>query len=201
MKLSDGTVTPTMLYGCTTWIMTKQLERRVRGVQRKMLRTMLGSGRSRIETEEQSIESWVSWVKRVTHEAEERMKNFNIEDWTTTSRRRKYRWCAKIATLDSKRWAKLAAKWDPEHSIFQGEVSSRNAGRPSLRWDDDINYFCQHSLKKNGNWTSESQHVDAWLAEEDTFVQDGWPETARTARTRNRGSIHSSPPMGQESLI
>ena len=66
LKLFNGTVTPTMLYGCSTWIMTKNLESKVRSCQRKMLRSILGAKR-RI-THDNVLESWVEWLKRTTHE-------------------------------------------------------------------------------------------------------------------------------------
>lgn len=47
LKLFKGTVTPTMLYGCSCWTLSKGLETQIRSCQRKMLRSILGSGRRR----------------------------------------------------------------------------------------------------------------------------------------------------------
>jgi hypothetical protein len=69
LRLFDSTVSATMLYGCAPWNLTKDMERRVRSTQRKMLRMMIGSGRPRLH--EEKLESWVDWVKNFTHIAEE----------------------------------------------------------------------------------------------------------------------------------
>ena len=43
IKLSEATVTPTLLYGSTAWTMTVAREHKIRRAQRKMLQWMLGS--------------------------------------------------------------------------------------------------------------------------------------------------------------
>ena len=47
LRLFNGTVTPTILYGSATWTLTCKTESRIRSTQRKMLRMILGSGRRR----------------------------------------------------------------------------------------------------------------------------------------------------------
>ena len=49
IRLFHGTVTPTVLYGCTSWALTDELENRLRRAQRQMLRMILGSPRRRRE--------------------------------------------------------------------------------------------------------------------------------------------------------
>jgi len=45
LKLFNATVTPTVLYGCGCWTMTKEREKKLRTAQRKMLRWIVGVGR------------------------------------------------------------------------------------------------------------------------------------------------------------
>ena len=47
LRLFHGTVTPTILYGCTSWTLTQELENRLRWTQRQMMRMILGSTRRR----------------------------------------------------------------------------------------------------------------------------------------------------------
>merc|ERR1711963_488103 len=41
IRLFNGVVTPTALYGCTSWTLTVELENRLKRTQRQMLRMML----------------------------------------------------------------------------------------------------------------------------------------------------------------
>ena len=50
LRLFDGTVTPTLLYGCSSWTLTTDLENRLRRTQRQMLRMILNSPRRRRTT-------------------------------------------------------------------------------------------------------------------------------------------------------
>ena len=45
IRLFDGVVTPTMLYGSSAWTLTRELEQQIQSTQRKMLRMILGTGR------------------------------------------------------------------------------------------------------------------------------------------------------------
>eukprot|EP00973_Karenia_brevis_P071730 9967939-Karenia_brevis.AAC.1 len=46
LRLFNSVVTPTVLYGCGSWVMTVGRERQLRTCQRKMLRSILGKGRA-----------------------------------------------------------------------------------------------------------------------------------------------------------
>ena len=59
------------------------------------------------------LEPWVDWVRRVTHEAEERLKTLAIKDWITTYLKYKWEWSQKITEMDFERWAYVVAAWEP----------------------------------------------------------------------------------------
>ena len=138
LRLFHGTVTPTVLYGCSSWTLTGELENRLRRTQRQMLRMIINPPRRRLSENEQhnkhtpaqtaaesheipkdmtthdpttqiptrndsdsdghdvdsevsdiqiptdtnneSTESWVDWIKRSTHEAENLIQSLGIED-------------------------------------------------------------------------------------------------------------------------
>ena len=42
MRLWDAIVTPTVLYGCSSWTMTAERERKLKVAQRQMIRNMVG---------------------------------------------------------------------------------------------------------------------------------------------------------------
>ena len=47
LKLFDGTITPSILYGCEAWTLTKQLTAKLTCTQRRMLRLVIGTPRRR----------------------------------------------------------------------------------------------------------------------------------------------------------
>ena len=77
MDLFDTTVAATMLYGCAAWTFPKDMELKIQHTQRKHLRMVLRSRRRLTERNEDgvTVESWVDWIERATHSAEEHMKN------------------------------------------------------------------------------------------------------------------------------
>ena len=61
LKLFNTVLTPTVMYSCSSWSMTKAREDALRSIQTKMLRTVLG--RRRIANEITGVvETWVEWV-------------------------------------------------------------------------------------------------------------------------------------------
>ena len=56
LRLFHGTVTPTVLYGCSSWTLTTELRNRLRRTQRQMLRMILGSPRRLLGTQQPSNE-------------------------------------------------------------------------------------------------------------------------------------------------
>ena len=122
-----------MLYGCAAWTLTKQLATKVLRTQRKMLRLILGSRRKPSVTEDGDVESWVDWLRRTTHEAEDRLAKLNMDDWITIHRQKKLEWARKLAMEESITWAGRLAEWQPDHFTY-----TRRQARPRRRWSDDI---------------------------------------------------------------
>ena len=54
LKLFGAVITPSVLYGCGTWVMTAERERSLRTTERKMLRRMVGARRRKGAQEEDS---------------------------------------------------------------------------------------------------------------------------------------------------
>ena len=167
MRLFDSVVLSAVLYGSCTWTMTVQLETKVRTAQRRMLRMILGHGRRKkdnsmeAEDEEDALEPWVDWIRRVTKEAESKMTDLGIEEWTAKIRRQKWKWAAKLAHMDDSRWARVAAEWDP--GLRRNAV--RKVGRPKRRWEEDITKLLRDKGVE-GSWLE----FRSWPALENDFV-------------------------------
>ena len=110
LRLFDAVVTPSVLYDCTSWTLTAELEGRLRKAQQRMLRMILNSGRRRVQvpTSEQSseeeseelhspdsedadhlLEPWGDWIRRTARHVESELENAKLEDWTAQAKRRK----------------------------------------------------------------------------------------------------------------
>ena len=128
LKLFQSVLTPTVLYGCSSWVMTCTREAALRTTQRKMLRAMLG--RKRLKKPCGGIETWVEWIQRVTDEVVKIMQAHNIPDWTVEQRSRQQKWGERLEDLAPERWAKRVFRWQPE--------GCRSRGHPRTRWADQL---------------------------------------------------------------
>ena len=186
LRLFNGTVTPTILYGSETWTMTKEIEQRIRATQRQMLRMIVRIPRRVMEPSAESaasdvtseeadenidisieteveLEPWSEWIQRATHEAENRMKRLNFEDWISLQRRRKWKWAQKVATSTGDSWILDAVTWDPYPRL--STAASRRVGRPTKRWTDDLREYVYRAVYDDGNHPSMNPRFDnvEWL--------------------------------------
>ena len=74
------------------------------------------------------LEPWVDWIKRCTHDVEQRMKELKLDDWVTMQRRRKWKWGQKPALFDNFDWTTAVLRWDP--TLVPQLHSRRRPGRP-----------------------------------------------------------------------
>ena len=181
LRLFNAVVTPTVLYGASSWAMTAAREQTLRTAQRKMIRSILGQGRKIIpkssidssstsaaeEDEEEemdegeTLESWVQWKQRTTREALQIIDKIGIPDWADEQRRRLWRWAGHVARRTDGRWTKQVAYWVPSNN--------RTRGHPRRRWEDVLREFFlyQHN---NQSWTRYAQDRELWNAAESDFV-------------------------------
>ena len=172
LKLFDGTVAATMLYGTEAWTMTTEQASKVRRAQRRMLRLILGHGRRKIEGGE--VEPWHEWVQRATAQAEARLLKLGLKDWVTTHYQHKWRWACKIASMDTDRWAWRAAAYTPEFELR----SQRDVGHPHRRWSDQITSFLISGGIFNAWWDA-ARDSAFWQSLEDAFVNSCHAGTGR----------------------
>ena len=133
LRLFSAVVTPTVLYGCSAWVLTATRERTLQATQMRMLRSIVGTRRKVDETG--NIESWVSWIKRATEVVKEHMRVHKIAKWKQLVEVRKARWTRRLETLEEGKWAKQAHNWLP--------IGFRRVGRPSKRWEDEGDHEAQ----------------------------------------------------------
>eukprot|EP00973_Karenia_brevis_P027228 3756343-Karenia_brevis.AAC.1 len=96
--------------------------------------------------DEDTLEPWVEWVRRCTHEAEQQLERLCIQDWVSMQRERKWNWACKLANDVDSKWSKKALNWDPSKDARYH--AHRRQSRPHKRWSDDIN---EHLSKQLGD--------------------------------------------------
>ena len=111
------------------------------------------------------VESYLDWIQRATGEAEQKLKDLNIEDWPSKQRRMKWRWAGQLANMDPSRWARNAAEWDPRWTT----QAARCRGHPKTRWTNDIQSFLATSSLE-GPWLVLALDCNLWSGLEDAYA-------------------------------
>ena len=113
-------------------------------------------------------ETWLEWMRRCTHSAEEHLKKASIEDWVLAQRRRKWRLAGHTARREDHRWSETMLRWQPLRSF-------RAQGRPCKRWSDDLDsfFYCRDGLP-TWVWKAVAQDRREWQSLEDEFVATAW---------------------------
>ena len=104
------------------------------------------------------MEPWCEWLRRATHEAEEKLQSIGVEDWVVQQRRRKWRWTHRIATQEENRWSRLVLYWQPYSGV------GRTQGHPCTRLTDQLEDF------SGGDWKKHAEDEVSWSIYEDAFV-------------------------------
>ena len=126
---------------------------------------------------EEVEESYVDWIQRVTHEAEEGMRLAKIPDWADESYRRKWRWYGHVCRRRDGRWTPRVLQWTPDRG-------RRGQGHPCTRWADVFTAFSAR-LNERGEHRDLAviaESRETWAAMEVDFV-NSCHESARQEST------------------
>ena len=132
LKLCHSVVTPTILYGCCSWVMTTSREAALRATQMKMMRALLGR-RRKIDHDIGEVETWVTWLQNATSEVSEVMEKHGIPHWSDVQRQSARQWEQRVAMATDQRWTKVIYEWTA--------VGRRSHGHPRKRWTDQLIQF------------------------------------------------------------
>ena len=157
IRLFIATVSPVVLYGASTSVLLKDMERRLHTAWRRMLRYVFRLHRRRAPEGEDG-EDWVECLKRTARHVEDLAQAHGLESWTHTYRRLKWRLAGKLARTNDNRWSKVILSWKP------WEESGRGLGRPKTRWTDQIEKYA------GGNWQDTALDTSHWEILEEGFA-------------------------------
>ena len=114
---------------------------------------------------EDVLESWVDWIRRVTHEAEDLLHKVGGKDWVAEQCRRKWSWAGHVARCTDGKWSTMLLEWCP--------TGARTAGRPCTRWSDCILEFVSGFFSCTvgcNQWIDLANDRETWQNLQEEFV-------------------------------
>ena len=154
VRLFDAAVTPSVLYACSTWALTKKMETKLQVTRRRMLRYVFQIYRRNQDGED---EDWVDYLRRAKLRVNELSAHMEMEDWVDTHRRRKWQFAGKLARQTDNRWSQAVVNWKPNHG------HGRLRGHPATRWIDQL------ENSAGGDWQQIALDAQHW-----DFLQEGF---------------------------
>ena len=164
LRLFNAVVGRSFLWGAESWTLTAVEKRRIRSMQRAMLRRFAGPRRL-------PEEDFIPWIRRSTKIATEAATSAGVNCWVEDHLRSKWRWAGHLARMREYRpdsWAVKATFWrdsawkadyGPGGRLFHVRPLRARAGRWN-RWEDEIaeHYHRMHP----GAWTDMANDKEAW---------------------------------------
>ena len=185
LRLFDAVITSSLLYGCETWSLRVDQERRLKVSQRKMLRMVLNAKRrpaaadtgddngpddeSDYSEDVDTLEPWPDFLRRVAQWTEQQLANAGLSQWTVQWRRRKWRFASKLLDESHQKWSRDATLWQP--FIHSSCPRGRRQARPRKRWEQDfLDYIAQQQPQETRHWHQLARDSAWWLANEERFA-------------------------------
>lgn len=109
----ESCVLPVLSYGCQTWSITKEQEKKIEIWQRSVERSLLNITRKDKINNRKLRETTL------------------VKDAAIHIRKLKWQWAGHVARSDNSRWIKVVTEWIPLNK-------RRKKGRPLMRWQDEI---------------------------------------------------------------
>ena len=106
-------IIPTLIYGCQTWTLTKELVYKIEVCQRKMERKILG----------------IRQIEKVPNKTIR--EKTGVDDILEVLTKTRWQWAGHVARMKDNRWTIRCTEW-------QVRNGRRSRGRPRRRWRDDL---------------------------------------------------------------
>jgi len=163
LRLFNAVVGRSLLWGAESWTLTMAEKRKIRGMQRSMLRRFAGPRR-------QPDEDFVVWIRRATRAAIEAATSAGVNCWVIDHLKAKWCWAGHLARMGDYRensWAYKAtfwrdSAWKSEYvagPLYSMRPLRSRAGRWG-RWEDElVQGFQQFG---DGAWHAHAGDKKSW---------------------------------------
>ena len=142
IKIHRTVILPVVLYGCETWLLTLQEERKLKVFENIVLRRIFGPRRNEVTGE---------W---------RRLRNEELNDLYSSPN------IVRVINLRRMRWAGHVARMGEERGVYRVLVGKpegrRPLGRPRRRWVDNIRMNLQEMRCGYMDWIGLAQGRDSW---------------------------------------
>ena len=141
INIFSTTILPVVLYGCETWSLISEEERRLRVFENRVLRRVFGPKRDE-----------VIWEWRKLHKEEIR-DLYSLPNIVRVEKSRIMRWAGHVVRMGEGRGV---------HRVLVGKPEwKKPVGRPRRRWEDNIKMDLQE-VGGSGDWMEFAQDRDRW---------------------------------------
>jgi hypothetical protein len=163
LQLFDAVVSPTILFGLATLPLTKSDYHTVDKLQRKMLRLIVGWIRH-------DGEDWSDTMSRMNRRIAFAMTIWECKPWSWQIFSKQFRVATKIFDQQNS-WAAATSTWTPTNEWQQNFSTEpkRRQGRPSKRWDDNLEKFAMNYFRMS--WGTAARIRPEWQFFEQVYVQ------------------------------
>ena len=185
LKLFDAVVTSTLLYGCETWTLKADQQRRLQVLQRKMLRMVMNAKRRTLQSSSDNgsvhtetsdddsaasqLEPWPDFLKRTAHWVDQQLEREGLCQWVVQWRRRKWKWAGELMEGKIDKWSSRATLWQP--LLHSSSAQGRKQARPKKRWEQEFADYVEKIFPETGKrWQDLAKDSKWWLAEADKFA-------------------------------
>ena len=180
LRLFDMCVSSSALWCCESWCLTALQKRRLRTVERNMLRRFAGPKR-------RTTDDYICWVRQATQLAEQARDAAGIRSWMHAASFRKWSWAGHLARMHGHRWASRMTFW--RDSEWQSQQDTAATYRPLRaraghfsRWESEVSRFA--SSKGWAHWGQKAKAVsnEQWLTYGEEFAQFACKSLMRAVR-------------------
>ena len=185
LKLFDAVVTSTLMYGCETWSLRIDQQRRLSVLQRKMLRMVLNARRRVIctgssdasasadisdqDSDTSNLEPWVDFLRRTAQWTDEQLQKAGLSQWIVAWKKKKWQWAAKLMKDDADKWSVRATLWQP--LLHSSAPRGRKQARPKKRWEQDFVDYLKNAWPENDrNWHELARDEEWWMSQTEAFA-------------------------------
>lgn len=167
-------ITPTFIWGCESWTMSRYSAEKARTAQRFMLRRIIWLGPPPEFEEEDEDISVGQWWENTTKTIEDLAGRVNVRDWVLVARERKWKYAGQLASRQMDSWVRDLLNWYPQGLIKRGVSDLVEDRRHIYPWHLELQLQIESetSPEKKGPWIERAkENEEKWESMKGEFAR------------------------------